>query len=573
MTDFSNIIRQYRTEFEAQRSTSCAKIHALGSNLYIALYQQYDYYETKPDEKLKKQIYVCKFICRIVLPKILAAIKQSKDLRLKSDLLSLYEKLLALAARRDLTSFLLHMGNRNHVELWSKTVPIISGLIYYCEQMLHHKTVSRILLSEPPSCGKSFFLNNYSAWRFGQDINDSNLRLSYSDDLVCSASKNVKEIMKSPAFAEVFPQFEDLKFSTDKEAVWKIDGSNVPASYNAVTRDGAITGKRAYIAILDDMTKGVEEAMSVDVHERMWNKYWNEIHNRRMGGQSIQAIVAGTMWSLNDIINRLRDGVDFKPTNFPYTDISENERIVSIAIPALDENDKSVFPHVYTTEELHEIRKNNTEYFFQAVYQQNCIAEEGREFTYESLQTYTELPEGERGGRFASLDPARKGKNYVSMPITEKIDSKHYLIDFLYKKKAMSELYDLIVDKIIFHNIQDLVIENNTDTSLKKVILDKLHEKGYSGCTIREKYSVENKEQRIKNKQGHVRNNVVFPDKALCPENTDMGMAMKHVTTYSFDHPNKYDDSIDGICLLVAEYIEDRRRMPQAKVVQNLLRV
>lgn len=573
LTDFSETIRKYRTEFEAQRVVSGQRIHDLGCNLYIALCQQYDFYETLPEQKLKKQIYLCKFTVSIILPKVLGAIKACKNLALSGDLLSLYEKYLALAARRDLESFLLYMGVKNNVDLWSKTVPITAGLIYYSEQMFHFRKIQRILLSQPPSTTKSYFLNNYSAWRYGQDINDSILRLSYSDKLVRGASKNVKEILKSPAFADVFPAFEKIEFATDKEEEWKIKGAAVPASFNAVTRDGAITGLRAYLAVLDDMTKGVQEAMSIDVHEGLWMKYWNEIHNRRMGGQQIQAIIAGTMWSLNDIINRLRMGVEFVPTKYPYTDISEDGRIVSIAIPALDENDESVFAHVYGTEELHEIRNNNTEYFFQAVYQQNCIAEEGMEFTYANLQTYNELPDGERGGRYAALDPARKGKNYVSMPVVEKIDGEYYLIDFLYKKKAMSDLYDLIADKIILNKVQDFVIENNTDTSLKKVIVDKLAEKGYTGCSIREKYATENKEDRIKDNQGYVRSSIIFPEKGLYSESTDMGKAIRDLTVYSFDYPNKYDDSIDSVCLLTAEYIYNTRRTPKAKIVQNILRV
>ena len=55
----------------------------------------------------------------------------------------------------------------------------------------------------------------------------------------------------------------------------------------------------------------------------------------------------------------------------------------------------------------------------------------------------------------------------------------------------------LIVDKIIEHRINILVLENNTDTSLKEVLEERLRFKNYLHCTIIEKYSTQNKEQRM----------------------------------------------------------------------------
>ena len=57
-----------------------------------------------------------------------------------------------------------------------------------------------------------------------------------------------------------------------------------------------------------------------------------------------------------------------------------------------------------------------------------------------------------------------------------KTDGKnYYMTDVIFKKKAMTDLYEEIIAKIEEHHITWLVIENNTDTSLK-ALLDKMLE-------------------------------------------------------------------------------------------------
>jgi hypothetical protein len=98
-----------------------------------------------------------------------------------------------------------------------------------------------------------------------------------------------------------------------------------------------------------------------------------------------------------------------------------------------------------------------------------------------------------------------------------------------------------------------------------------LIKKGYNGCRIKDKYSTENKEQRIKNNQAHIKNYVVFPQKGMYGDNTDMGLALKHITHYSFDKAGKDDDSIDSICLLIQEFVSDKIKFKKPISVRNIL--
>lgn len=319
------------------------------------------------------------------------------------------------------------------------------------------------------------------------------------------------------------------------------------------------TGKRAQILLIDDLLKDDTESYNVTLHKKLVDRY-ESTWSSRADGDNLKIFLMGTMWADTDLLNVMYDRAceeeNLIPSKkFRYCEVSESGTSVFIGIPALDENEESTCPKRYSTDYLKKKRKNMSEFLWMAVYQQNPIAPEGLEFSDSVLQHYKELPEGSRDAAYASLDPARKGKNYVSMPITYKYGNRHYLVDVLYRKKSMKELYDPIVEMIVKHRLNHLVIENNTDTSLEFVIKAKLKEKGYGGCTIIEKYSSQNKEQRIKDNQGYVRTDIIYPEKGLYNQSSEMGQFMLGVTSYSFNYPNKFDDGIDSIVLLIMEYV------------------
>ncbi len=483
---------------------------------------------------------------------------------------SMYKRLYAFAGRRDLECFIDYMEFDKATRVLSNRREALSPFIYALNRLPFDDKLKYVIASYPPSTGKTFTMNYYTAWTYGLDINNSNLRLSYNDDLVLSFSRSIKDIISSPLFADVFPRFKIFggkPFEKEKESDWKIKGSTALTSHISRTRDGGTTGVRANrTIILDDMTKGAEEATNSDLHRKYYDKWKTEWYNRR-DGKKTKFILAGTMWSPEDILNRVREDreniSDFVPSSkYKYMWESLDGSTIVIRVPMLDENDETTCPDVYTTEEALDIRDTTDPYLFSCVYQQDPIAPTGLEFSYELLKTYRNLPKQENGDSycedycFASLDPARRGKDNVAMPIFKKdFDGYYYFVDCIFKQKPMSDLYDEIVDKVIEYNIIDLIIENNTDTSLKTLLDEKLKAKNYLFCNIREKYNVKNKEQRIKDMRGHLKNNIYFKDKALVKPNTDYGRFMKNFTTYSFDYANKHDDAPDSLALFTAETI------------------
>lgn len=478
-----------------------------------------------------------------------------------------YKRAYCFCARRDFESFCDYIEFNQTKKVLANRRNVLKPYVDALNRIAFDDRLQYLVVSYPPSMGKSYLATLFTAWGYGISINNSVIRMSYSDELVLGFSRTVKGIISSPEFAEIFPLFKlynGKPFEVERESDWKIKNANVPKSNHiARTRNGSTTGERASFAIIfDDMTKGAEEANSESVHRGIYDKWNTEWWNRR-DGVKCKFIFVGTQWTPEDILNRIiedRNKIStLQPTDNPYVMESEDKSTIVIRVPMLDENHKTTCSEVYPQQIAEQIEQNTDPFLFSCVYQQNPIAPTGREFAWECIRTYTNeelLNVNLTPNSMATLDTARKGKDNVSMPIFKNDNNgNHYLIDAIYKQKPMDDLYGEIIEKIIEHRITTLVIENNIDTSLKRLLEDRLHARGIYWCIIIEKYNTVKKEERIKNNRGIVQKQIVFPDKSIVRPNTDIGRMMDNITKYSFDKPNLHDDGIDSVCMYASEII------------------
>lgn len=493
-----------------------------------------------------------------------------------------YKKTYCFCARRNFECFVDYIEFNQPKKVLANRRQVLKPYVDALNRIAFDDKLQYIIVSYAPSMGKSYLATLFTAWGYGLSINNSVIRMSYSDELVLGFSRTVKGIISSPEFSEIFPLFKlynGKPFEVERESDWKIKNANVPKSNHiARTRSGSTTGERASFAIIfDDMTKGAEEANSESIHKGIYDKWLTEWWNRR-DGQRCKFIFVGTQWTPEDILNRViedRNKVSpLKGTDNPYVMESEDHSTIVIRVPMLDENHQTTCPEVYPQEIAEQIEQNTDPFLFSCVYQQCPIAPTGREFAWECIRTYTNeelLSVDLAPNSMATLDTARKGKDNVSMPIFKNDNNgNHYLIDAIYKQKPMDDLYAEIIEKIIENRVTTLVIENNIDTSLKRLLEDKLHIRNIYWCTIIEKYNTVKKEERIKNNRGIVQKQIIFPDKSIVRPNTDIGRMMDNITKYSFDKPNLHDDGIDSVCMYAGEIIFGKAKLSKPKAVRRL---
>lgn len=563
MEDYSQLIKAYHEAFKNSNYNDIRSIYNIANNLYDCMYQHYDYCEIKGN--IKQQYRICQIIDQDVLSKLDNAVYLTKNERLAMQIVELRKLFFALSARRILKNFAFYIEQYKTKKVWDKTYETMEALFYYMDIFSVSPKLNLIRGSMMPSMGKSYIANLFVAQTFGNNPNAQILRITYSDDLCISTTRQTAGIINSKAFREIFPRYKEYQgekiFKSQTSYMICMCDCEDEYNLNSVTREGQGTGKRAQILIIDDLLKDDSESYNKDLHKKLLNRY-DSTWTSRAEDDSLKVMLLGTMWADTDLLNvvydRACEGDILVPDpKHKWTEVSKSGESVFIGIPALDENGESTCPKRYSTKKLKKRRKEMDRFLWMCVYQQDPIAPEGLEFDWGSLTQYDSIPDWEIECRYASLDPARKGKNYVSMPIFYKYyaSEKYYLVDFLYRKKSMKELYDPIVDKIIEHRLNKLVLENNTDTSLKEVLEERLHKRGYYGCVIIEKYSTVNKEKRINDNQGDIKGMIVYPKKGMHSPNSDMGKAMDGITSYSFSYPNKFDDGIDSIALFVMEFI------------------
>lgn len=489
-----------------------------------------------------------------------------------------YKRAYCFCARRDFECFVDYIEWNQPKKVLANRREVLKPYVDVLNRIAFDDRLQFVVVSYPPSMGKSYLSTLFTAWGYGLSIDNSVIRMSYSDELVLGFSRTIKGILSSPEFAEIFTLFKlynGKPFEVERESDWKIKNANVPKSNHiARTRSGATTGERANFAIIfDDMTKGAEEANSESTHKGIYDKWLTEWWNRR-DGVRCKFIFVGTQWTPEDILNRViedRNKVSkLVLTDNPYVMESLDKSTVVIRVPMLDCEGKTTCSEVYPQEIAEQIKDTTDPFLFSCVYQQDPIAPTGREFAWECIRTYDEIPDNLTNNSMATLDTARKGKDNVSMPIFRNDNNgNHYLVDAIYKQKPMDDLYDEIIEKIIENVITTLVIENNIDTSLKRVLEDRLFARGVYWCSIVEKYNTVKKEERIKNNRGIVQKQMVFPNKSLIKPNTDIGRMMDNLTKYSFDKPNLHDDGIDSICMYAGEIILGKGNFFKPKAIKR----
>lgn len=548
---------------------------------YQLLVELFDSSELEEDKQ-----YSVRYAIQHLLPLIKRMLVSPKVDEHKISLVySAYRKTFAFCGRRSFQHFIEYMEweRPTNNKVFERRKEVLTPIVFYLNKMMFDEKLKYFVFSLAPSMGKSFLMNYFSAWVFGVDINSSILRMSYNDDLLNGFSRSIKDLISSDLFSDIFPVYKIYRnkpYDKEKEDGWRIKNADVAVSHYVRTRDGGTTGVRANKAIIfDDMTKGRDEAHNDALHTQYWEKYTTEWFNRR-DNDNVKYIFGGTMWTPKDILNRIteKEGAKspVKPSErFKYVWECEDGHAVFIRVPLLDENDKSTCESVMSTKEALSLREETDPFLWSCVYQQNPIAPTGMEFAWENLKVYDELPRFESNYAKAFLDPTRRGKDNISMPICrvvyEEGEDIHYVVDWYYKRKAMTEAYDEIIEKIIEHNILNFEIENNTDTSLKVVIEDRLNKKGFTNCIITEKFQTIKKEVRIKDARGLILRKMRFKKKGMFSANSDYARAMEAFTTYSFDYANKNDDAPDSLAGYVNTFMIGARSNKVEFIDRSLL--
>lgn len=512
----------------------------------------------------------------------------------------------ALASYRDLKMFALYLERGKSQKLWKQTMHLFENFFEYAQKMVYGESVELIRASYFPGAGKTFAANILCAWWWGYDSEMSILRITYSDDLCSIFVQQIASIINSKQYRKVFPKFNigdeagnNMLYSKYSIAVgFQFSFSTVMNFYTS-TRDGQTTGKRGKVLIIDDLTKGADEAYDEKLHKRMKNKYDTEWASR--ADTSFQPVIAlGTMWSNLDLLNVLysqavkdTDNNLIKDSKYKYTELALNRdktvNSVFISTPILDyDTDESTCPSRYSTIRMRKKRGEMDESLWNAVYQQRPTPPEDFIFSYNKIQTYNDetYPKEDMLQKpvqcYAFIDPTRKGMDYFAMgifkryQISSKNYSKWYLVDCIFEQTPTKELLYEIAFKVQTHKVTRLGYENNIDISFDDLLKYKLKEIGYQNYfTIDSFFSYrESKETKIRNASFGMKTEIIYPGAKLYTLNSPMGKAMKQFTTWSINQrAGDHDDFPDMLSMFVKYYCEEEIKNSMIVLDKNFKKI
>lgn len=247
------------------------------------------------------------------------------------------------------------------------------------------KKSPRLMLFMPPRHGKSEIASRtFPAWHLGKHPDHEVIACSYASNLALKFSRKARQLARDPSYKAIF----DVELDPDQQSAenWTTTkgGGYMPAGVQ-----GPITGNGAHLGIIDDPIKNRAEAESATVRETIKDWYTSTFYTRLAPGGGVLIIL--TRWHDDDLagwqLQEMFDGQgdDWEVIKFPAI-ATEDETYRKKGDPLHAER--------YPIEALRRIEKVLGPRDWNALYQQNPVADEGEYFTKGMFKYYrdTELP-------------------------------------------------------------------------------------------------------------------------------------------------------------------------------------
>ena len=317
------------------------------------------------------------------------------------------------------------------------------------------KPITRLMLNMPPSYGKTEIIaRSFIAWALGKYPWRKFFYISYSDELCRKISNQVRDLMKSPFYAQTFNKSPVFLQDNANEFVLKEGGGLF-----VTTLKSAITGFHAHQIIIDDPIK--VSAMSSRAERVLVNQNFKESVLSRLQDNESNITILMQRLGEQDLCGFLQD-----PKNFEQ-DIINEWKIIKLKALATEDETHSIKGKIYTRKkgealfaarhspsELEFLRLQMGNDEFSTQYQQEPIASEAGYFEKVYFKT---IPAFECAAQnlyifvdnAISLNTAADNRAIVLVGVESYKDSMRYVVrDCIYgiwsEEQTIANLLDMM---------------------------------------------------------------------------------------------------------------------------------
>ena len=406
-----------------------------------------------------------------------------------------------------------------------------------------------LTISLPPGSGKSTLEIFLHSMLIGANPDRPSLASGHSNILTNSIYEGVLGIINDKEeylWHDVFPDWKD-PITNAKEQTIDLEKKHRFSSLTCRAIGASLTGATRCEQILtaDDLVSGIEEALSMERLDKLWQAYTNDLKSRKKLG--CKELHLATRWSVHDPIGRLER---------MYGD---NPRFRCLVIPALNENGESNFNYKYgvgfDTQYFEDMRENLDDCSFKALFMNEPIEREGLVYDETELRRYFELPDEEPEIIIAVCDTKDKGTDYCVQIVGYKYGDNYYIDDVICDNNLPEIVDGRLIECLLRNNVQMANYEsNNAGGRVAKDVQQAIKERG-GRTKITTKFTTANKETKIIVNSAWVKEHCLFKAKEKYNKQSDYGKFISMLCSYTMAGKNKNDDVPDAISMF-AEYAQ-----------------
>lgn len=371
------------------------------------------------------------------------------------------------------------------------------------------KKSPRLMIFCPPRSGKSELVSrSFPAWHLGRNPTHEVIACSYSASLALKFSRKVRSVLRDPAYKPLFP---GVSLDDDNQAAenWLL---RTGGGYMAAGVSGPLTGNGMNVGIIDDPVKNRDEAESQNIREGIKDWYTSTFYTRLAPGAGILVIM--TRWHDDDLAGWL---LEQEKTGGDHWEVVKYAAIAESDEPYRKQGE-ALHPARYNLEALNNIRKAVGPRDWEALYQQNPVAEDGDYFKKEYIRYYlaNQIPPLHELKTYTAWDLAigTRDHNDFSVGITIGVDCREnlYVLDVIRVRQDAHELVEQILDAFIKWSPERVGIEKgHIEMAIgpflnKRIRERRLFQFNYEGL----KPGRQDKQARARSIQGRMQQGMVY---------------------------------------------------------------
>ena len=405
-----------------------------------------------------------------------------------------------ISSQMAFVKYFFYAGKKKFIENWHHRV-ICDAL----DSVMDGK-IRKLIINIWPRSGKTdIAVKKFMARGLAVNPSAKFIHISYSDDLACDNSDEVRELVKSEEYQALFPYVRVSPTTDSKKKWYTTEGGGV----YAVASGGQITGFGAGAVddggecrfsgaiIIDDPIKP-DDALNDSAREKVNMKFETTIRNR-VNSVNTPIIVIMQRLHENDLCGYL-----MKADPGEWTVLS---------IPAVqDDGDSAVstWESRFPMAELKRIEERSP-FVFETQYMQNPTPMEG--LMYASFRTYREIPVTVRAVRKNYTDTADRGSDWLCSIDYVETETGNYITDVLYTQEPMEVTETSAARMMAADGVEVANIEgNNGGEGFARNVERNLRIMGAVSTAVKTFHQSANKEVRIFSRSAEVQNMCFFPE-------------------------------------------------------------